>query len=604
MLEYLSRPVRGTGLLLCALLLAAPSPTYPQSLSDAGFTETIDVALVNLEVWVSDQDGSPVSGLDADAFSLSHDGQEVVISHFSELRDRRPVGTTEDSPNNLDPTAQHFAIVFDLNRLTPMSQKRLAKEIRQFLGDELIAPENVLVLRTDTGLSVESPFGSSADTINAALERLENRVSSSFDSTVGVKEVAQALQDTWTDLNAATGNTSLRTRVNQVTGPSASQRAGLLAGSGDTPAPGAAGPPPTRACDDYVARVEPIVTAWGARELREIQLSLNRLADVSAFLSGLEGPKALLYVSDGLSLSPGIAATSFVRGLCPAFQTDLEVDALPQEIEAAFSEVARRLAANQITLHAIQGSGVQTAVGTTTGQSSSDSRGLRSFHRGHSTSSRQALGLLADQTGGRLIADGPSLNRELEVISSEMGNYYSIAYSPPPTPGRRDHAIELQTRDEALNLRYRRSYSEKTPDQWLTERLESALYLGMVSNSLGIRLAAEPTKPSSGSLQMLPLHIRVPVERLSFLEVDGPPMAKLMIKIMALNASSRTLVITNKNLTLPRPGEEAGKLIDLRVNLELEAGNQTVAIGVRDQASGDASFVSTSMQIEEPNTQS
>ena len=70
-----------------------------------------------------------------------------------------------------------------------------------------------------------------------------------------------------------------------------------------------------------------------------------------------------------------------------------------------------------------------------------------------------------------------------------------------------------------------------------------------------------------------------------------------MIKVMALNTASRTLVITDRNMYLPRPGEGAGETVDLRVDLELEGGTQMIAVGVRDQASGEASVVSTTIQV-------
>jgi VWFA-related protein len=599
--ERLHDSARKSGALLSYLLTAVlASPVLAQEPPEQSFEEIVDVSLINLEVWVSDQDGDPVFGLTADDFDVAHDDQQVAISHFTEFRDNVPVGPAgDDQEGHSRSLPPHLAVVFDLDRLTPTSQKQLAAAVRRVLADELIPPERVLILGSQIFLNVETPFGSSASEIEAALERLEKRESSSTDTGSSVKQIVQALQSVWTDLNATTGNTSIRTRVNQITGPSVSQRSGLLAGSGETPAPGAPGS--TQACDDFVDRAKPLVAAWGNRELQQIDRSLSRLTDVSSFLSGLEGPKILLYVSDGLSLSPGFEAASFVRGLCPIFQTDLEIDALPHEIENSFLNLTRRLGANQITLHAIQGAGVLDSVTGSTGQASSDTRGFRGFRQGHSTTTRQALGLLSEQTGGRLIPTGSDLETALELIARDMGSYYSIAYSPPIDGSRRDHTIQLQTADDSLAIRYRRSYTDKTADQWLTERLESALYLGMVANPLDIRLGAGPIQASDGDLFTVPLHISIPVEELTFLEISDKPVAEVAIKIMTLNTSSRTLTLTERNLTLTRPTGDAANRMDVQVNLEVEAGIQAVAIGIRDHQSGAASFVSTTMQIGEPD---
>ena len=221
---------------------------------------------------------------------------------------------------------------------------------------------------------------------------------------------------------------------------------------------------------------------------------------------------------------------------------------------------------------------------------------VRSFQRSHRTNGRQGLALLAEETGGRAVASSTAFGHELRQIGYEMGSYYSLAYTPPPGD-LRDHQIEVRVGDDSLLTRYRRSYSDKTPDQWLTERLESALYLGLVANPLGIRLAAGQITPTTENRYTLPLHIRVPVEQLTFLETGEQPMSQLTIKVMALNASGRTLVMTDRSMLLPRPDAEAGKIVDLGVDIELEGGVQVVAIAVRDQASGEASFISTTMQI-------
>jgi VWFA-related protein len=586
-----------TLVLACLLLSASWSPAVSQSLPEGGFSETINVDLVNVEVWVSDQEGNPIASLDRDAFTLLHDGTAMPISHFSAIRESVPSdtlsGDTQPSPS---PDSQaHLAVVFDLLHLTADSQKRLARELEEFLADGPIPAEHVLILRLEAGLSIEAPFGSTADDLSAALKRLEKRQTSATDLSAELKQVVRALQDTWTDLNSQANTSSIRSRVNLVIGPTASQGASATSG-GTGGAVGSGGVSTGVACEDFVDRVEPIVVGWGKKEIAKTRASLNRLADTASFLSGLDGPKTLLYLSDGLGMAPGASATSFVRGLCPNYKTDLEVDTLPDELKRSFLQLTRDLNANRITLHTIQGPGAEEALGGTTSQASSDRRGVRGFQKSLRTNGRQGLALLADETGGRAVASSTDLDRELRRIGYEMSSYYSLAYSPPPSESR-DHQIEVRVVDDSLQARYRRSYSDKTPDQWLTERLESALYLGLVANPLAIRLAAGQITPTIENRYTLPLHIRVPVERLTFSTPDGQPMSQLKIKVMGLNTSSRSLVMTDRSMSLPRPDGKSGKILDLGVDIELEGGVQVVAIAVRDEASGEASFVSTTMRI-------
>src|SRR6266508_3769735 len=60
-----------------------------------GFGEVLDVEVVNVQVWVTDRQGQPVSGLTAKDFVLRHDGKPVPITHFAEIREGGAVGGAE-----------------------------------------------------------------------------------------------------------------------------------------------------------------------------------------------------------------------------------------------------------------------------------------------------------------------------------------------------------------------------------------------------------------------------------------------------------------------------------------------------------------------------
>ncbi len=76
------------------LWLAATAAASPQRANEtqapeaaAAFGETVDVQLVNVEVWVTDRQGNPVTGLGAGDFEVREDRKVVEISNFAEIRD-------------------------------------------------------------------------------------------------------------------------------------------------------------------------------------------------------------------------------------------------------------------------------------------------------------------------------------------------------------------------------------------------------------------------------------------------------------------------------------------------------------------------------------
>jgi hypothetical protein len=84
-----TRTVAGIAL---GLLLAPSAPLVAQApIRDDSFGEEIQVNVVNLDVFVSDRQGKPLEGLQAEDFAVTEDGKPVKITNFyTETRDPAP----------------------------------------------------------------------------------------------------------------------------------------------------------------------------------------------------------------------------------------------------------------------------------------------------------------------------------------------------------------------------------------------------------------------------------------------------------------------------------------------------------------------------------
>jgi hypothetical protein len=197
------------------------------------------------------------------------------------------------------------------------------------------------------------------------------------------------------------------------------------------------------------------------------------------------------------------------------------------------------------------------------------------------------------------VLDTDDLGSELRSIVREAGSHYSLAYQPAaggsPTAGR-SHEIEVRLSDLSLTARYRRGYVEKDAETWMTERILGALNLGISENPLGARLGAGEVRLGEKGTYRFPLHVIVPVERLAFEGDAVSRIAEVQVIVMARRTDTGALSRKEQSYRLQAAPGATG-LANLPIELELEAGVYLTAVGIRDQASREASFISTTVQV-------
>ena len=78
-----------------AMLVGLALPALAQDAPASDFFETVDVNVVNVEVYVTDKEGNPVPGLTQDDFVLLEDGDPVEISNFYAAHKGKPSETSD-----------------------------------------------------------------------------------------------------------------------------------------------------------------------------------------------------------------------------------------------------------------------------------------------------------------------------------------------------------------------------------------------------------------------------------------------------------------------------------------------------------------------------
>jgi VWFA-related protein len=557
-----------------ALLLARSGGLAAEGEEPYRFGEVVEVQLVNVEAWVTDGKGNPVKGLTAADFEILEDGQPVEITHFAELDGDREVersvervlaaASPEESPPPPAVDPNHLVLYFDQLHLKPAGRKQLIDDLRDFLAAERVPAERVLILNQDYGLRSEVTFGSSWQELDAALERIAKTAPAGGRVEMEKRLALQRLQDLWRycqEIGGASGRVSLQT------------------------------------CECFLPRATPEVDLF-ARESRErISITMDHLASAASFLTGVPGVKTLLYLSDSLERSPGADLLTFINGLCPA-QDESPQFIVSDELGRAFRQLTRHANANRVTIYSLQAHGLQGSFTGSASQRALEQQGIRGLDTAVRINERDGLANLAAETGGRAIFNQNEFGVELTEIAREMGTYYSLAYEPPHGGDGLEHQIEVRVKDRKLSVRHRRGYRDKDPDVRMTERLQGAVYLGLVDNPLGVRLGAGDVRVTGKGQITVPLHIMVPAESVAFLPEGDALAAHLSVQVSTRNTKSQKGIFEHSAFRIRRSAGDDRELVSVMMELTLPEGVHLVAVGLRDDATRETSFVTTTLQLQ------
>lgn len=95
---------------------------------------------------------------------------------------------------------------------------------------------------------------------------------------------------------------------------------------------------------------------------------------------------------------------------------------------------------------------------------------------------------------------------------------------------------------------------------------------------------------------MLPLHLFVPIERLTFRGAEEAPAAELRVRVLARNAGKPEPQWQSKVFRVLRPLGATG-VATLILELELDRGTNVLAVALRDETSRTTSLVSTTIDV-------
>lgn len=593
--------------------LAAPptSPAPPQT-----FGEVVEVNVVNVEVYVTDKDGKRVTGLRKGDFEVFEDGKPVEITNFEALeggkpapgstapaKEDRPAATPAagDSPASDSKAAEdawNLVVFIDNANIRPAGRARVLRQLSGFLDQQLAPGDRVMFVTYERGLHVRLPFSSDRTAVDTALKKLGEVMASGHQND---SDRRQAFQDMM-----AIHDDSLQTPPDHV-------------------------PCPT----NIVAPAH----SYANLRRQEVRQSLGALTLLVNSLSGVPGRKALLHVSDGLPLTPGEEAFQFLVELCGggassgigrsvmaggnnleehdplrtydareygalAYQaaSQAPADAKTYMVAKELQALVDHANAHRVTLYTLQ-AGLQGQEALDAGTAGPYELMFRFPGIGTTlrANNRESLQFLADGTGGRSILDTNDFLPDLGRMREDFESHYSLGYVASHNGDGREHKIEVRVKRPGVRLRYRQSYRDKPALEKTVDRMLAGLFYGMEENPLGVSLeVGEQTPGPSGSVTV-PVRLKIPLFKLAILNRDETFQGSLRLFVATRDKDGGTSAVRQVPVPLQIPRKEVlqamGKFYLYNLTLQLQPGEQQVAVAVRDEIAATTSYLSRGIKV-------
>ena len=563
---------------------AAVGPGDAQDKAPVGaFSDTAQVNLINVEVFVADKAGKPVAGLRPEDFEVFEDGVRVALTNFyaspvlrAAAAAAAPVAAAA-SPEPVEPPVppleQRLSLVLfvDDTGITPAQRNIALRHARAMLDAALRLPRTeVMVVTYAQAARIRQPFTSDSAALAAA-----------------IKAVAAEPTDA---VGADMGNALIE---------------GVMSRSTTAPRPGGSGGALMSDFDrqDALSQLQTVRSA--AEQAHErTRVMLAAMKSFVSTLAGLPGRKAVCYVGNGIPQRPG--ETLLERwesrfgssNIAPGFSAAIEATRL--SVTPEFRDLVARASADRVTFYALDATGGGSAGSSLSADQANLDSDL-SVGRGEAMGRGYSLQYLAYATGGTTVVSTPQAPPALARIVEDFDAFYSLAYAAPHIGDGKGHSISVTVKRDGVTVRHRRHYLDKTADDRMSDRSLAALMYDSGSNALDAGIAVGNDELQKSNVFLVPIMVTIPLAKLVLLPKDGRQEGSLSIWLAAKDDQDRITLPTKRVFAVRIPEAELPEALRKSVSyvfkLMMTPGAQTVAVSVRDDLSQVESTVTARFTV-------
>jgi VWFA-related protein len=557
-------------LLAVAGTLAAQDPEPPEfdasTQGESVFFDTVEVNLVNLEVYVTDKKGNPITGLTKDDFEVFEEKRPVKITNFFTVEGGHPVLLSEGEtvaaaalpvdgvlPETVAPLPMpadqrlYLVVYVDNFNIRPFNRNRVFRRIREFLVEQLSADDRVMLVSYDRSLHYRHPFTSQPDVIARAMFELEGMTGFALSADSDRRDMLRAIAEA-----------------------------------------------------NAVSEVSWRVRTFAESAFNDLSFTIDAMSELIDTLGGLPGRKALLYVSDGLPSTPG---EDLFHALQRKFDDTTQLSIM-QDFNGnrLFNRLAAKANANRVTYYTLDAAGLRIPGGSSVEMATSEEAGLATFVDSIYISNLQApLLRLAEQTGGQAIINSNDVGKGLTRIASDFQTYYSIGYLPAHAGDGRYYRVEVQLKEKrkGVKIRHRQGYRDKPTTDRMRDGAMATLVYGFKDNPLDVSIKVEQTREGEvddKGFYLVDIVVEIPIGAIELVRIGDFHIGKTKIFFAAMDTEGDTSDVSEVplDLRIPDAAIETAReqLYPYSVTLRMRSGPHHLAVGVIDEIGAKKSFLS------------
>jgi VWFA-related protein len=527
---------------------AAPAAGPERDLSLPPFSESVDVSVTNVEVFVTDSKGQRVAGLTADDFEVKQDAILQKITNFYAVAggrvlfedgtsiplDAKDKGAAVEVPREV--TAHYVFYVDNLN-IQPMNRNRMFKRLKEFIPQVIGPNAEGMVVTFNRSVKIRKGFTSEPTELLGAIEDIE------LDTGGGTNYMGER-RDAISKINDA---------------KTSSEAMGF-------------------------ARTY-------AQSLRnDLEFTVDAIQATINSLAGLQGRKNFLYMSEGLPATAGLELYEAIR---EKFQdAAASMEEFQYDMNAKYVSIVSAANANGVTVYTLDAAGLTTSDLMAAENKATDVHVNEFFVR---QNMQGPIRMMAEETGGITAINSNDWKASLDQIAADFSNFYSLGYRSAKGASDRPHRIEVSVKKKGLKVRTRTSFVEKSVETKTAEAVLASLHYSRSDNPLRASMSVGEPKPYDRENYLLPVRISVPIGKLGLLPSGDRYEGQFFVYFAVLDVSGKQsdLQIQKQQVTVSAKDLVAAQRKDFYFDVQLLVvpGGQKLAVGVRDGVSNLTSYL-------------